>query len=122
MIKSNVPPIISGAAHPVGRIEHVEDWGSFTHRCPKDTVGLSVGSAGTVTRVSICIVAEDQPSPSAPQALAPLDHERGFFCLCARSSSMRKARLKGETCHDKIERTADDQRRGTACRPHRARR
>jgi hypothetical protein len=28
MIKSNVPPIISGAAHPVGRIEHVEVGGA----------------------------------------------------------------------------------------------
>jgi hypothetical protein len=32
MIKSNVPPIISGAAHPVGRIEHVEDWGTIVAR------------------------------------------------------------------------------------------
>jgi len=35
MIKSNVPPIISGAAHPVGRIEHVEDWGELHTSLPE---------------------------------------------------------------------------------------
>jgi hypothetical protein len=65
---------------PVGLIEHVRGFGA--HIVARRTQSNFLSAVmGTVDSASDCVVAEERPSPSAPQVLAPLRYGRGFFWL-----------------------------------------